>query len=63
MNNQLTAAAAILALGMGIAAEALAQANPNQLIAQRKGSGYFSLRSGSSPIHRRPRRSIGAPIW
>jgi cytochrome c556 len=38
MNKQLTAASVILALGMGIAAESLAQANPNQLIAQRQGA-------------------------
>jgi cytochrome c556 len=38
MNKQLTAASVILAATMGIAGDALAQANPNQLIAQRKGA-------------------------
>jgi len=38
MNKQLLAVSVVLALGGGIAAEALAQANPNQLIAQRKGA-------------------------
>ena len=38
MNKQLLAIAVVLALGGGIAAEALGQANPNQLIAQRKGA-------------------------
>ena len=38
MNKQLLAVAVVLALGGGIAAEALAQANPNQLIANRKGA-------------------------
>lgn len=38
MNRKLLAVAAVLALGGGIAAEALAQANPNQLIANRKGA-------------------------
>ena len=38
MNKQLLAVSVVLALGGGIAVEALAQANPNQLIAQRKGA-------------------------
>lgn len=38
MKTQLFAASVVLALGGGIAAEALAQANPNQLIAYRKGA-------------------------
>ena len=38
MNKQLLAVSVVLALGAGIAAEAFAQANPNQLIAQRKGA-------------------------
>lgn len=38
MRKQLLAASVVLGLGGGIAAEALAQANPNQLIAQRKGA-------------------------
>jgi len=38
MKKQLLAVSVVLALGGGIAAEALAQANPNQLIAQRKGA-------------------------
>ena len=38
MNKQLLAVSVVLALGGGIAAEALAQANPNQLIAQRSGA-------------------------
>lgn len=38
MNEKLLAVLMVLALGAGIAAEALAQANPNQLIAQRKGA-------------------------
>ncbi len=38
MNRKLLAVLVVLALGGGIAAEALAQANPNQLIAQRKGA-------------------------
>lgn len=38
MNKQLLAVSVVLALGGGIAAEALAQANPNQLIANRKGA-------------------------
>ena len=38
MNRKLLAVAVVLALGSGVAAEALAQANPNQLIAQRKGA-------------------------
>jgi cytochrome c556 len=38
MNKQLLAVSVVLALGGGIAAEVLAQANPNQLISQRKGA-------------------------
>ena len=38
MNRKLLAVSVVLALGGGIAAEALAQANPNQLIANRKGA-------------------------
>ena len=38
MKKRLLAASVVLALGAGIAAEALAQANPNQLIANRKGA-------------------------
>lgn len=38
MKKQLLAASMVLALGGVIAAEALAQANPNQLVAQRKGA-------------------------
>jgi cytochrome c556 len=38
MNKQLLAVSVVIALGGGIAAEVLAQANPNQLIAQRKGA-------------------------
>lgn len=38
MNKQLLAVSVVFALGGGIAAEVLAQANPNQLIAQRKGA-------------------------
>jgi cytochrome c556 len=38
MNKPLLAVSVVLALGVGIAAEALAQANPNQLIANRKGA-------------------------
>lgn len=38
MNKHLIAVSVVFALGAGIAAEALAQANPNQLIAQRKGA-------------------------
>ncbi|MGH9577770.1 MAG: cytochrome c [Terriglobales bacterium] len=38
MNKQVLAILVVLALGGGIAAEVLAQANPNQLIAQRKGA-------------------------
>ena len=38
MNKQSLAVLVVLALGGGIAAEALAQANPNQLIANRKGA-------------------------
>lgn len=47
MDKQLLAVSVVLALVGGIAAEAFAQANPNQLIAQRKGAmnlqvKYFS---------------------
>ncbi len=35
MNKQLLAIITVFALGGGIAAEVFAQANPNQLIAQR----------------------------
>ena len=38
MNKQLTAAVVGLAIGGGMVAEALAQPNPNQLIANRKGA-------------------------
>jgi len=38
MNRNLLALTAVLAFGAGVAAEAFAQANPNQLIAQRKGA-------------------------
>jgi cytochrome c556 len=38
MHKHLLTASVVLALGGGIAAEALAQANPNQLVAQRKGA-------------------------
>lgn len=38
MKMQLLAVSVVLALGGGIAAEVLAQANPNQLIASRKGA-------------------------
>ena len=38
MNRKLLAVSVVLALGGGIATEAFAQANPNQLIAQRKGA-------------------------
>jgi cytochrome c556 len=38
MNKKLLDVLVVLALGGGVAAEALAQANPNQLIAQRKGA-------------------------
>jgi cytochrome c556 len=38
MNKHLIAVSAVLTLGVGIATELLAQANPNQLIAQRKGA-------------------------
>lgn len=38
MKRKMLAVAVVLALGAGIAAEAFAQANPNQLIAQRKGA-------------------------
>lgn len=38
MKKQLLAVSVVLAFGGVIAAEALAQANPNQLIAQRKGA-------------------------
>lgn len=44
MKRQLLAASAVLALGGGIAAEALAQANPNQLIAQRKGAMNLQIK-------------------
>ena len=43
MNKQLLAVL-VLALGGGIAAEALAQANPNQLIAQRKGAMNLQIK-------------------
>lgn len=47
MNQKVLAVSVVLALGGGIVAEVLAQANPNQLIAQRKGAmnlqvKYFS---------------------
>ena len=47
MKKQLLAVSAVLAFGGSIAAEALAQANPNQLVANRKGAmslqgKYFS---------------------
>ena len=38
MNKSLLASSIALALGCGIAAEALAQAKPEQLVAQRKGA-------------------------
>lgn len=38
MNKRILAISVVLAMGGGIAAEAFAQANPNQLIAQRKGA-------------------------
>lgn len=38
MNKHLLAVSVVLSLGGGIAAEVLAQANPNQLIASRKGA-------------------------
>ena len=38
MKKSLLASSIALALGCGMAAEAFAQANPNQLIAQRKGA-------------------------
>lgn len=38
MNRKSLAVAVVLALGAGVVAEAFAQANPNQLIAQRKGA-------------------------
>lgn len=38
MNKKLFAVSAALALGAGVAAEVLAQTNPNQLIANRKGA-------------------------
>ena len=38
MRKKLIAVSVVLAIGGGIAAEALAQANPNQLIANRKGA-------------------------
>ena len=38
MHKHLLTASVVLALGGGIAAEVLAQTNPNQLIAQRKGA-------------------------
>ena len=38
MNRKKLTLAVVLTLGSGLAAEALAQANPNQLIAQRKGA-------------------------
>lgn len=44
MNKQLLAVLVVLALGGGIAAEALAQANPNQLIAQRKGAMNLQIK-------------------
>ena len=53
MNRQWFAISVVLALGGGIAAEALAQVNPNQLIASRKGAmnlqaKYFSPVLGMS---------------
>ncbi len=44
MNNHLLAVVVVLALGGGIAAEALAQTNPNQLIAQRKGAMNLQIK-------------------
>ena len=44
MNKQLLALSVVLALGAGIAAEALAQTNPNQLIAQRKGAMNLQIK-------------------
>ena len=38
MKKQILAVAMLFSLGAGVAAEALAQANPNQLINQRKGA-------------------------
>lgn len=53
MNVRLLSASLMLALAVGVAADALAQANPNQLIAQRKGAmnlqaKYFSPVLGMS---------------
>jgi cytochrome c556 len=44
MNKQILAGWMALALGAGIAAEALAQANPNQLISQRKGAMNLQIK-------------------
>jgi len=38
MNKSFWVSSIVIALGCGLAAEALAQTNPNQLIAQRKGA-------------------------
>lgn len=53
MNERMLSSSLILALAAGVATEALAQANPNQLIAQRKGAmnlqvKYFSPVLGMS---------------
>ena len=44
MNNQFVGVSLVLVLGAGIAAEARAQTNPNQLIAQRKGAMNLQIK-------------------
>lgn len=44
MKNRMLAAAVLVSLGGGFAAEALAQANPNQLISQRKGAMNLQIK-------------------
>src|SRR5260221_8832783 len=50
MKNNLIASVIALVLGCGLAAEALAQTNPNQLVAQRKGAMNLQVKYFNSSL-------------